>query len=102
MQRKIRPFLVSIVIVGAFFSFYSPVLAIEGALPATQAAPTQISQETAPGGAGAVVLDPNARAALSSTLYDFGSAYEGVDLFHDFIIKNEGTADLKVINVKSG
>jgi hypothetical protein len=102
MQKKIRPFLVGILVVGAFFSFYSPILAVEGTLPAPQTAPVQISQETAPDGAEAVALDPNARAAVSTTSYDFGSAYEGIDLFHDFIIKNEGTADLKIIKVKSG
>ena len=34
--------------------------------------------------------------------YDFGLAYEGTDVNHDFIIKNTGKADLVIQAVKTG
>ncbi|MFZ2633168.1 MAG: DUF1573 domain-containing protein [Desulfosalsimonadaceae bacterium] len=34
--------------------------------------------------------------------YDFGLAYEGADVSHDFIIKNTGKADLVIQAVKTG
>jgi hypothetical protein len=49
-----------------------------------------------------IPMDDNAVAVLASDSYDFGTVYEGNNVFHDFIIKNEGTADLKIIKVKSG
>ena len=34
--------------------------------------------------------------------YDFGEVYEGVDVTHDFIIKNTGDADLEIQKAKAG
>jgi hypothetical protein len=34
--------------------------------------------------------------------YQFGSSPEGVELVHDFIIKNAGTAPLHITKVKTG
>ncbi len=41
-------------------------------------------------------------AVIESPSYDFGSVYEGIDVYHDFIVKNTGTADLEIQKVKSG
>ncbi len=34
--------------------------------------------------------------------HQFGSSPEGIELVHDYIIKNTGTAPLHIINVKTG
>lgn len=34
--------------------------------------------------------------------YDFGTEFEGVEINHDYIIKNKGDADLEIKSVKSG
>ena len=41
-------------------------------------------------------------AVAQSGSYDFGIAFEGAEVLHDFIIKNTGTADLEIQTVKSG
>jgi hypothetical protein len=41
-------------------------------------------------------------ALLETPTYDFGTSYEGIDLYHDFVIKNNGDADLEIKEVKSG
>lgn len=41
-------------------------------------------------------------AFIEAATYDFGTVLEGVDIIHDFTIKNTGDADLKIISVKSG
>lgn len=43
---------------------------------------------------------PVAIAEMDS--YNFGLAYEGSDVAHDFIIKNTGKADLVIQAVKTG
>jgi len=42
---------------------------------------------------------PNAVLEINS--YDFGFAYEGKDVIHDFIIKNTGDANLEIKAVKT-
>jgi hypothetical protein len=41
-------------------------------------------------------------AVIEVDSYDFGLAYEGTDVTHDFIIKNKGNANLEIKNVKTG
>lgn len=41
-------------------------------------------------------------AVVENSVFDFGSVYEGVDVIHDFVIQNKGTADLEVTDVKTG
>jgi hypothetical protein len=43
---------------------------------------------------------PTAVAEPSS--YEFGNVFEGPPVIHDFIIKNTGSANLEIQNVKSG
>ena len=41
-------------------------------------------------------------AVVEADSYDFGLAYEGLDVAHDFIIKNTGDAPLMIQDVKIG
>jgi len=41
-------------------------------------------------------------AFLESSSFDFGQEYEGNEVIHDFVIKNNGLADLEIKNVHSG
>lgn len=102
MYRKIQLFLICSLFLTVFICTSRMLQASEGSPPAPGGAPAQVNQGAAPGKEGAVVMDPNARAVIPSDSFDFGSAYEGNDIYHDFIIKNEGTAELKIISVKSG
>ena len=102
MRRRIHLFFICMFVFVIFFSMSPPTQASEQAPPVQVAAPAQISQEAVSGEAAPVVMDAGAHAVLATDSFDFGSVYEGNDVFHDFIIKNEGTADLKIINVKSG
>lgn len=40
--------------------------------------------------------------AVVEAAYDFGMAFEGSDVTHDFIVKNTGNADLEIQSVKAG
>ena len=50
--------------------------------------------------APAIAGTPAARVETGA--YDFGTAFEGADIIHDYIIKNTGDADLEIQNVKTG
>jgi hypothetical protein len=102
MHKKFQLLFIFMLLLSLFFSISPPIQASEQTPPEGAAAPAQISQEAVPGSGGAVAMDPNAKAVFPTASYEFDSVYEGIDVFHDFIIKNEGTADLKIINVKSG
>jgi len=41
-------------------------------------------------------------AVIEKDSFDFGSKFEGVEIIHDYIIKNTGDADLEIQSVKSG
>ncbi len=41
-------------------------------------------------------------ATVEIDSYDFGTEFQGIDVIHDFIIKNTGHADLEIQKVKSG
>jgi hypothetical protein len=41
-------------------------------------------------------------AFIEGISYDFGTSLEGIDIVHEFIIKNKGDADLEIVKVKSG
>ncbi len=41
-------------------------------------------------------------AFLPEPHYQFNPVVEGTDVVHSFVIQNKGTADLHVINVKTG
>ncbi len=45
------------------------------------------------GGASAYVAAPN---------YEFPPVLEGIDVIHDYVVRNEGTAPLTIDNVKTG
>ncbi len=42
------------------------------------------------------------KAEMTQDVYDFGIAYEGVDVFQDITIKNTGDADLEIIRIGTG
>lgn len=41
-------------------------------------------------------------AVVENDSYDFGIKFEGIDVVHDYIIKNNGDADLEIRSVKTG
>ena len=41
-------------------------------------------------------------AVVENDSYDFGIKFEGLDVIHDYIIKNTGDADLEIVKVKAG
>lgn len=41
-------------------------------------------------------------AVVEKDSFDFGTEFEGVEIIHDYIIKNNGDADLAIRSVKSG
>lgn len=41
-------------------------------------------------------------AVVEKDSFDFGTRFEGVDIIQNYIIKNNGDADLKILSVKSG
>jgi hypothetical protein len=41
-------------------------------------------------------------AVFEAAPYDFGAVFEGQEVTHDFIIKNTGSADLEIKDVKAG
>ncbi len=41
-------------------------------------------------------------ASVVNDSFDFGSKFEGLDVIHDYIIKNTGSADLEIQSVKAG
>ncbi len=41
-------------------------------------------------------------AVFESTTYHFPTVVDGVTIVHDFIVKNKGTADLKIEKIKTG
>lgn len=41
-------------------------------------------------------------AVTEADTHDFGDAFEGTDVTHDFVIKNTGDADLEIQSVKAG
>jgi len=49
---------------------------------------------------------PTARAApaieIPETTFDFGEAFEGVEVEHDFVVKNTGKAELLIDQVRPG
>jgi hypothetical protein len=42
------------------------------------------------------------KAVLPQNVIDFGVAYEGVDIFQDILIKNDGDADLEIVRIGTG
>jgi hypothetical protein len=42
------------------------------------------------------------KAQLPKDVYDFGTVYEGPDVFQHIVIKNAGDADLQIIRVRGG
>lgn len=46
--------------------------------------------------------DAAPKAVMAQDVYDFGIAYEGVDVFQDIVIKNTGDADLEIIRIGTG
>jgi hypothetical protein len=41
-------------------------------------------------------------AVVEKDSFDFGNRFEGIEVVHDFIIKNKGDADLEIYSVSSG
>jgi len=39
---------------------------------------------------------------IENSFFDFGDEFEGIEVSHDFVIKNTGSADLEIKNVHSG
>jgi hypothetical protein len=39
---------------------------------------------------------------VQETIYDFGTAVEGVKVSHDFVLQNRGTSVLEIQKVKTG
>ena len=42
------------------------------------------------------------KALMTQDVYDFGTAYEGVNVYQDITIKNTGDADLEIIRIGTG
>lgn len=42
------------------------------------------------------------KAQLPKDVYDFGTVYEGPDVFQHIVIKNTGDADLEITRVRGG
>lgn len=42
------------------------------------------------------------KAQLSKDVYDFGTIYEGPDVFQNIAVKNTGDADLEIIRISGG
>ena len=42
------------------------------------------------------------KAVMTQDAYDFGTAYEGVNVYQDITIKNTGDADLEIIRIGTG
>jgi hypothetical protein len=42
------------------------------------------------------------KAQLPSDVYDFGTVYEGPDVFQNIVIKNTGDADLNITRIRGG
>ena len=41
-------------------------------------------------------------AVVEEQSFEFPPQFEGTDVVHDFIIKNKGDAELKIVEVKAG
>lgn len=53
--------------------------------------------------AGAAIAEEGKPVAvIEAGTHDFGDAWEGSDVIHDFKIKNTGDADLEIKSVKAG
>ncbi len=102
MRAKIQLFILCAFVMAVFFAAIPAIYAVEGTPPGPQHPADVVAPEGKPTSPPSYEMDPNAKAVLPTDTFDFGSVYEGNDVFHDFIIKNEGTADLKIYNVKSG
>lgn len=42
------------------------------------------------------------KAETTLDVYDFGVAYEGMDVFQDIVVKNTGDADLEIVRIGTG
>jgi glutamine cyclotransferase len=42
------------------------------------------------------------RAVLENSVYEFSAVVEGVDVEHDFILKNTGSAALEIVKLSAG
>ena len=42
------------------------------------------------------------RAVLEKSVYEFPAVVEGVDVEHDFILKNTGSATLEIVKLDAG
>jgi hypothetical protein len=102
MCRRIQLILFGVCVLVYIICVVAPAFANEGAPPANAPVPAVTNQEKTSTTEPQAAMDPNALAVIPSDSYDFGSVYEGNDVFHDFIVKNGGTSDLKIIKVKSG
>ena len=102
MHRKVPLITIAIFVFACFFNMVSPAHASEKvAQNSIKIKPVEHSV-VSPDKPEKVPMDSGAAAVVPDSKFDFGVAYENSDVFHDFMIKNEGTADLKIINVKSG
>jgi len=41
-------------------------------------------------------------AVVEKDSFEFGTTFEGLEVVHDYIIKNKGNADLEIYSVSSG
>ena len=102
MRKRIQLILFGVCVFAGVIGIVAPVRANEKATPADAIAPAVTHQGAVSNQGAQVIMDPNAVAVIPTDSFDFGSVDEGKEVFHDFMIKNGGTADLKIINVKSG
>jgi len=63
---------------------------------------TPLDQQKAKGKQEKVPAQNNPRITLDSIQYDAGEVYEGDEIVHAFIVKNEGTAQLNIKKVEAG
>ena len=67
---------------------------------------TPVKQESAGGksetGQGETATGDQPHLVIESPKHDVGDVWEGEDIIHSFIVKNTGTAQLDIKNVKAG
>ena len=51
---------------------------------------------------GAHAAGSKPRAFLEQSVYEFPAVVEGVDVEHDFILKNTGSATLEIVKLDAG
>jgi hypothetical protein len=63
---------------------------------------TPVKPESVEKQSGQTASGNQPRIAIDSASYNIGEIWEGEDIIHSFVLKNTGTAQLDIKNVKAG